>query len=84
MLVRNVRSRSSSKSESKPPRVSPTKPPAKASIGAFGDVETADGLARETRVEFDVLDAGLAAVSFALFSKSRRTALIELASPCNC
>jgi len=36
------------------------------------------------RVEFDVLDAGLAAVSFALFSKSRRTALIELASPCNC
>jgi len=35
-----------------------TKPPAKASIGAFGDVETADGLARETRVEFDVLDAG--------------------------
>jgi hypothetical protein len=57
VLVRNVRSRSSSESESEPPRVGPMKPPAKASIGALGDVEAADGLARETRVQFEVLDA---------------------------
>src|SRR5262249_42428891 len=73
-LVRKVLSRSSRNTENRLPRVSPTKPPTKANIGAFDDVPAADGLAREATVALGMINAGLAAVSSALFSKSRSTA----------
>src|SRR3954454_18150067 len=53
-LVRKVLSRNSKNSASKLPSVIPTKPPAPASVAAFGDVDVAVGLARETMLELEV------------------------------
>src|SRR6516225_5160067 len=62
-LVRKALSRSSRRSESKLPKVNPTKPPAKASTFVFDEVTAADALAREAMVELGVMNAGFAAVS---------------------
>ena len=84
VLVRKVLSRCSRRSASKPPKVRPIKPPTAASTGAFEEDQAADGLARETTVELEVMNAGSAAVSSALFSKPCRTVLINSALPSSC
>src|SRR6516165_5009182 len=76
-LVRKPLSRSSRRSESKLPKISPTKPPAKASTFVFDEVNAAEGLAREATVELGVMKAGFAAVSPILFSKLSSNDLIE-------
>ena len=72
-------SRNSRRSESKLPRVIPTKPPVMASVFAFGEVDVAEGLAREAMVELGVMRAGPVAVSATLFSKFRSNDRIESA-----
>ena len=79
--MRNPLSRSSRRSESKLPRVSPTKPPANASIFVFDEVDAVDSLAREAMVELGVMNAGFAAVSPIRFSKLSSSDLIESAFP---
>src|SRR6516164_7513650 len=80
-LLWNFLSRSSSRTESKLPRVNPAKAPAKASDLAFGEVDVAEGLAREAMMELGVMNAGSAAVSAILFSKLTSNDLMDSAFP---